>query len=97
MVFRSGSHSYEGSTAVDLIRAIERDEPGYPAQGGPVRQFLEWSLVRLEAQIPMRELFVDVHLSDETLALSYLLLLDQYGLGSLQEDADRHAASRTGE
>ncbi|HUK90026.1 MAG TPA: hypothetical protein VLZ81_06465 [Blastocatellia bacterium] len=86
MVFRSGSHSYQGTTAVEVIRAIEQDETDYPHRGERLRQFLEWSLQRLEACIPLRELFVDVDLQvgDETLAISYLLLLEQYGLGNLE-------------
>jgi hypothetical protein len=89
VVYRSGSHSYEGTTAVEVIRAIERDETDYPHRGARLRQFLEWSLHRLEARIPLRELFVDVDIQvgDETLAISYLLLLEQYGLGNLEMGA----------
>jgi hypothetical protein len=86
VVFRWGAQSYEGSTAVAVVRAIEREQPDYPNREGSLRQFLQWSLDRLEAHIPMRELFVDVQVGDETLALSYLLLLEQYGLGALEGD-----------
>ena len=97
MIFTTRSRSYQGSTAVDVIHAIERDELGYPHQGAGVRQFLQWSLQRLEALIPLRELFLDVQVGDETLALSYLLLLEQYGLGDLHDGRESRKAGRRSE
>jgi len=88
MVFKSGSNSYRAARAVDVIRAMERDEGGYSSQGASVQQFLQWSLERLDAHIPLRDLFLGMQVDDETLALSYLLLLEQYGLGELFDDPE---------
>jgi hypothetical protein len=44
-----------------------------------------WSLARLADVIPLRELEISPHLSDETNAFNYLCLLDNYGLGTLHQ------------
>lgn len=83
MIFWMGSKRYCGSTAVEIARGIEQDATEYAQQGGTVRDFISWSLLQLGDHLPPRELSVTDRVSDETLALSYLCLLDQYGLGEL--------------
>jgi hypothetical protein len=92
MIFWKGSTSYSGSSASEIIRKIERDTAEY-IQEGTVRDFIAWSLLRLSDQLPLRELAVSDKVTDETLALSYLCLLDQYGLGELDTlpDSKEHS------
>ena len=85
MVFIHKGKEYAGATAVEIVRAMERDADGYRHQGGTIRSFLRWSLARLADQIHMRELETGAHLSDETLAFSYLCLLDEHGIGRLPD------------
>ena len=82
MIFWMDSTSYAGSSAIEIIRKIERDTTEYILEG-TVRDFIAWSLLRLSDQLPLRELALSDRVTDETLALSYLCLLDQYGLGEL--------------
>lgn len=88
MIFGTGSTLYSGSSATEIIRKIERDTSDY-VQEGTVRDFIAWSLSKLSDQLPPRELAVSDKVADETLALSYLCLLDQYGLGELDTLPDR--------
>jgi hypothetical protein len=80
---------YSGETAVEIVRAIERDARDYPTRGAGVPDFLSWSMARLADAIPLRELEVSPHLSDETVAFNYLCLLDNYGIGILQNVRER--------
>ena len=83
MIFWMGSTQYSGSSATEIARKIEWDTAEYPQKEGTVRDFIAWSLLKFSDQLPLRELAVSDKVSDETLALSYLCLLDQYGLGEL--------------
>ena len=83
MIFWTGSKSYSGSSAVEIARGIERDATSYCEDGGTVRDFISWSLLQLGDRLPPRELVVSDKVSEETLALSYLCLLDQYSVGEL--------------
>jgi len=74
---------YEGGSAVEILREIERDVKLCSGQRFSVRNFVHRSLVSLSDQIHQRELSASEHLSDETLALSYLCLLDEYAVGRL--------------
>ncbi|MEW6129507.1 MAG: hypothetical protein AB1757_20880 [Acidobacteriota bacterium] len=92
MIFYIGSKQFGGSSAVEVTRKIEGDCAAYHQEGGTVRDFISWSLLQLEGQLPRRELAVSDHVSDETLAFSYLCLLDRYGLGELDclTEANQH-------
>jgi hypothetical protein len=87
MVFKTGPKSYCGSSATEIVQEMERDAEGYPHKGGTLHQFLTWSLAQLGDRIPLRELDLNIQLNDETLAFSYLCLLDEYHLGELANAA----------
>lgn len=82
MIFRMGKKEIAGTSAVSVVRALEREDEEYRHRGGPIRQYLTWSLKRLDS-VPPRDLDVSDRLEDEALALGYLLLLDEYGLGQV--------------
>lgn len=83
MEFRVRRRVYRGASAVEVVRALERDAPAYPYRGDSIRQFLLWSLDELGGSVPPRELDLSATLDDEELALSYLYLLDDYGAGEV--------------
>jgi len=85
MVFIYNGKEYRGATAIEIVRELERDARDYRRQGGALRDFLGWSLAGCADRIPMRELDQPAHLSDETLAFSYLCLLDEYDVGRLPD------------
>ena len=83
MLFRIGEKEYSGESAVDVVDALQRDMlEGHP-QHLSLRDFLLWSMSQLRDRIPSRELDVSDKLSNETLALNYLYLRDEYGAGEL--------------
>ena len=96
MIFWIGSTQYAGSSATEIVRKMERDTAHYPQKEGAVRDFISWSLVNLSDRLPLRELEVSDKVSDETLALSYLCLLDQYGLGELDTLPDANERGLAG-
>jgi hypothetical protein len=83
MMFRVRRRIYRGATAVEVVRAIERDAAEYAYRGHTIRRFLRWSLGELGTTVPPREADLSATLEDEELALSYLCLLDEYGAGEL--------------
>lgn len=83
MIFQIGEKRYSGSSALEIIEALRSDEDDRGPQPLTLRQFLLRSLSQLSDRIPPRELDVSNRLSDETLALSYLFLRDEYGAGEL--------------
>jgi hypothetical protein len=85
MIFVYNNQRYAAQTAAGIVRAIEKDSKEYPAPGAAVRDFIEWSLAGLCNQIHNRELVASTHVSEETLALNYLCLLDEHRLGSFSE------------
>ena len=89
MVFRLGEKEFSGTSAVNVVRALERDDQGYPHCGGSIRQYLSWSLNQLGSSVPPRDIDVSDRLEDEALALGYLLLLDEYDLGELVGPTER--------
>ena len=89
MVFQVKKKQYCGSTALDIVRALELDTKEYPHPGRQVQQFLRWSLENLSKQIPPRDIHLSKRMSVEELALSYLCLRDEYGAGSLRIDVTR--------
>jgi hypothetical protein len=85
MIFRLRGKDVSGRSAVEVVRALERDDIEYCHVGGPIRQYLLWSLNRLNGSVPPRDLHLSDRLEDESLALGYLLLLDECGVGKIVE------------
>jgi hypothetical protein len=83
MLFRIGEKEYTGKSAVDIVDALKFDLPEGEQQRLSVRDFILWSMLQLSDRIPLRELVVSEKLSNEMLALNYLLLRDEYGAGTL--------------
>jgi hypothetical protein len=93
-VFRVDGKEYRGSSALEIVQAL-KDEAGRGDGRVPqLRQFLLDSLEQLRDCIPLRELDVSDRLSDETLALNYLYLRDEFGAGELSEMSDRRRLAR---
>jgi hypothetical protein len=83
MIFRTKEKTYCGSSALEVVRALEMDTRNYPHRGQSIRQFLSWSLSRLGRCIPPREMDLSLRIEDEALALNYLYLRDEYDAGKL--------------
>jgi negative regulator of replication initiation len=83
MLFLFENKIHIGDSAIDILRRMMRDSKEYSGKGTNIREFLAWSLKRLDDRLPGRDLLLTDSLDDETLALSYLCLLDHYGLGAL--------------
>ena len=81
MLFRIGEKEYSGESAEDIVQALQLDMLGGQRQQLSLREFLLWSMSQLGDRIPLRELDVSDKLSNETLALNYLYLRDEYGMG----------------
>jgi hypothetical protein len=88
MIFRRREKEFNGTSAVNVVRALERDDTEYQHCGGSIRQYLSWSLTRLADSVPPRDLDLSDRLEDEALALDYLLLLDEYGAGKMISTTD---------
>jgi hypothetical protein len=91
MTFQFKGKKYRGASALDIVRALELDAQDYPHRGQSVRQFLLWSLERLNNRLPPRDLDLSDRLEDDALALSYLYLRDEYGAGKLLTNAEIQA------
>lgn len=89
MIFRFRGKDVDGESAIEIVRSLEREEKDYMSGGGPIRQYLMWSLNQLNGSVPPRDIDLSDRLDDETLALGYLLLLDEYGIGELKINSDR--------
>ena len=85
MIFRLRGKDVSGRSAIEVVRALERDDGEYHYCGGPICQYLLWALNRLNGSVPPRDLHLSDRLEDEPLALGYLLLLDEYGVGKIVE------------
>ena len=83
MLFRIGEKEYTGKSALDIVDALKIDIPDGNQAQLSVREFILWSMSQLSDRIPLRELDVSDRLSNEMLALNYLLLRDEYGVGVL--------------
>jgi hypothetical protein len=88
MIFRVRGKTGGGESASEIVRALEREEHEYTCCGGPIRQYLMWSLNQLNGSVPLRDVDLSDRLDDETLALGYLLLLDECGIGELKINND---------
>lgn len=86
MIFVLNNKEYSASTAAEIVLAIKLDTLEFTEKSESLRSFLGWSLSQLTDQIHMRELITSTHVSDETLALNYLCLLDEHRIGSLSGD-----------
>jgi len=89
MIFRLRGKDVRGRSAIEVVRALERDDKEYRYCGAPIRQYLNWSLKKLSDSVPPRDLDLSDRLEDEPLALGYLLLLDEYGVGKILEPTNR--------
>lgn len=83
LTFQFKGKEYSGRSALDVVRAMERDTEQYPYRGQSLRRFLFWSLERLDHRLPPRDLDLSDQLEDDELALSYLYLRDEYDAGKL--------------
>jgi hypothetical protein len=83
LTFQYRGKEYRGTSAIDIVRAIERDAEHYPHRGQSLRRFLNWSLERLGDRLPPRDLDLSDRLNDDELALNYLYLRDEYEAGKL--------------
>ena len=88
MIFRLQEKEVNGTSAVDVVRALEREDKEYRHCGGPIRQYLSWSLTRFGSSVPARDLDPSDRLEDEAVALDYLLLLEEYGVGKIIDTTD---------
>lgn len=94
IVFRIQDKEYRSATAVGVVLALELDAEAYTERGRPIRHFLHWSLERLGDQIPPRDLDLSERVDDETLALTYLFLCDEYGVGEVVSAPARTVTGR---
>ncbi len=86
LLFQSGGKSYRGESAIEIVRGLERATADYPYSGQSIHQFLLWSLDKMGDRVHPRELALSDRLGDEALALNYLCLCDEYGVGRLLVD-----------
>ena len=89
MIFRFRGKEFKGVSWIDVVRSLERDDKEYRSCGGPIREYLTWSLNQLRGTVSPRDIHLSNRLEDETLALGYLLLLDEYGVGEIVGPIDR--------
>lgn len=87
LIFRTKNKHYSGGSAIEVVRSLERDDKAYGNGGGTIRQYLHWSLNQLRCSVPARDLELSQTLEDESLALAYLLLLDEYGVGEMVSES----------
>ena len=83
IAFQTDEKLYRGTTALEVVRALEADARRYRHPGRSVREFLTWSLGQLTGHIPPREMDLSERMGDDLLALNYLCLRDEYGAGKL--------------
>lgn len=95
MIFRLNEKEFRGTSAVNVVRALEREDKEYRDRGGPIRDYLTWSLNRLGGNVPARDLDPSDRLEDEALALDYLLLLDEYGIGNMLDTTEESGTLTT--
>ena len=94
IVFITNTREYRGATALEIVRELKSDAASYLHKRQPIRHFLLWSLNQMGDRIPPRELDMSTHVDDETLALTYLFLCDEYGEGRVVGPASAAAVRR---
>lgn len=85
---------YLGETALEIVNALKKDALNGWSDSLNLHEFLRWSFARLSDRIPLRELDVSESLDDEMLALGYLYLRDEYGVGELADVPHRSRWAR---
>jgi hypothetical protein len=85
MKFRINSTEYAGASALDIVEAMRRDAARDGHRRTSPREFIRWAHGELRERVPLRELDISERLNDETLALNYLCLCDEYGVGELSD------------
>lgn len=96
MTFRSGAMTYRGISASDIVRQMRQQADGFTGDAAALYPFLLWSLSLLEDRLPFRELELSEAVDEETLALSYLCLLDRYGVGEFPNETGEDASAAKG-
>ena len=81
MNFLIGDKVYKGESALEVVDALKSDLLGDRSERLSLRQFLLWSLLQMSDRIPLRDLDVSDRLKDETVALNYLCLRQEYNAG----------------
>ena len=94
MLFRVGERVYLGKTALEIVNALKKEALNGRSDSVNLREFLRWSFSHLSNRIPLRELDVSESLDDEMLALGYLYLRDEYGVGELADVPHRSRWAR---
>ena len=94
MLFKFGERVYLGETALEIVNALKTEALNGRSDSVNLQDFLRWSFARLSDRIPLRELDVSERLDDEMLALSYLYLRDEYGVGELADVPHRSRWAR---
>jgi hypothetical protein len=95
LLFKVGERVYLGETALEIVNALKREALNCGSDAVSLREFLRWSFSHLSDRIPLRELDVSERLDEEMLALSYLYLRDEYGVGELADVPHRSRWART--
>ena len=85
MLFRVGERVYLGETALEIVNALKKEALNGGSDSVNLREFLQLSFSQLSDRIPLRELDVSERLNEELLALGYLYLRDEYGVGELAD------------
>jgi hypothetical protein len=94
MKFRIDGREYAGASALAIVGVMRREAAREGQGWATPREFIRWAHAELRERVPPRELDVSDRLSDEALALNYLCLCDDYGVGELS-DTPQAARSRT--
>ena len=85
MIFRFKNKEYEGATAIEVVRQIQRDDSDFAKTGSSIQEFVAWSLKNMSDRLPPRELGLSPRLSDEIQAHGYLSLRHDFGIGEFVE------------
>lgn len=91
--FRMCGKEYSGGSALEIVNAIKRDSNGEDKRITS-RQFLLASLMEMRDRSRSNDEGISERLDDETLALSYLYLRDEYGEGELLDVPNRNRWAR---
>lgn len=94
MRFRINGTEYAGASALDIVEEMRREAAREGHGCDSPREFLRRAHAGLCERVPARELDVSDRLDDETLALNYLCLCDEYGVGRLSH-APRNVRTHT--
>ena len=69
MIFRCRGKEFKGLSWIEVVRSLEHDDKEYRCCGGPIRQYLTWSINQLSGTVGPRDLDLSERLEDETLSL----------------------------